>query len=73
MGVTVAVQFTVDRHAVTPDAVTESVERRLPVQKVERSNPNQVKPMTYQIGTVVGVMQMGNIVPKEGIEPTSLC
>ena len=32
-----------------PDMVAESVERRLQVQKVGRSKPSQVKPMTYKI------------------------
>ena len=36
---------------ILPDAVVESVECRLPMRKVERSNPSCVKPMTNQIDT----------------------
>ena len=33
------------------DAVDESVERNLPMQKVVSSIPGRVKPMTYKIDT----------------------
>ena len=38
-------------HIISLDAVTESVECRLHMQKVQSSNTSRVKSMTYQIDT----------------------